>query len=71
MKWSHSKLALMLLITIFLVSYSCCQELEATTAPPTTNKEEEEEEEPVKKSCSIWCWIQKIVMFVISQLLSG
>lgn len=40
-------------------------------APTTTGEGEEEEEEPQKKGCSIWCWIQKIAMFVISQLLSG
>lgn len=34
-------------------------------------KEEDEENDTPKKSCSIWCWIQKIVLFVIQQLLSG
>lgn len=55
---------------ISLTSYAFCQD-DATTTPATTAQEEEEEEAPQKRSCSIWCWIQKIVMFVISQLLSG
>ncbi|CAH2088005.1 unnamed protein product [Euphydryas editha] len=59
-----------LFLFIALSSYAFCQD-DATTTPTTTVQEEEEEEAPQKRSCSIWCWIQKIVMFVISQLLSG
>ncbi|CAH4034961.1 unnamed protein product [Pieris brassicae] len=67
MKRFTYKLVLFLMVaTIMTVSY--CQE-ETTTAGTTAG--EEEEEEAVKRSCSIWCWIQKIAMFVISQLLSG
>ncbi|KAF9818199.1 hypothetical protein SFRURICE_003940 [Spodoptera frugiperda] len=51
-----------------LMTFVVCQD--ETTMPATTRAEEEEEEEP-KKGCSIWCWIQKIAMFVVSQLLSG
>ncbi|GBP38379.1 hypothetical protein EVAR_36332_1 [Eumeta japonica] len=51
-----------------LVVYVYSEEEPAST---TAKAEEEEEEEPPKRSCSIWCWIQKIAMFVISQLLSG
>ncbi|CAG4961036.1 unnamed protein product [Colias eurytheme] len=61
------KLALFLLVATLMTSYSFCQE--ETTAATTVA--EEEEEEPQKKGCSIWCWIQKIAMFIISQLLSG
>lgn len=64
-------LRLLVLLAIFLlISVSYCQD-DATTTPATTPGEEEEEEEPQKQGCSIWCWIQKIAMFVISQLLSG
>lgn len=69
-KQTVSKLLFLGVLAVFLVSFVSCQEEAATTAA-TTGKEEEEEEEPAKKSCSIWCWIQKIAMFVISQLLSG
>lgn len=69
-----SKKIFQLLIVLYLtfsVGFVLCQE--ETTVPATTKAEgeEEEEEEPQKKGCSIWCWIQKIAMFVISQLLSG
>lgn len=58
-----------ILLTLFM-AYVICED--ATTTPATTVQEEEEEEEvPQKRSCSIWCWIQKIAMFVISQLLSS
>lgn len=66
------RLLIVLSVTTLLYSLSFCQEEggDATTVATTGAKEEEEEEEP-KKGCSIWCWIQKIAMFVISQLLSG
>ncbi|KOB73306.1 hypothetical protein OBRU01_10937 [Operophtera brumata] len=65
------RLLIVLFISTLLYSVSFCQEGDVTTPAPTTPQEEEEEEEPAKKGCSIWCWIQKIAMFVISQLLSG
>lgn len=65
------RLLLVLFVTFSLVAFGVCDEEAATTTPATTAKDDEEEEEPEKKGCSIWCWIQKIAMFVISQLLSG
>lgn len=69
LKIKSIKLLFLILVLTVLLSITFCQEeAAATTAAPN---EEEEDEEPAKKSCSIWCWIQKIAMFVISQLLSG
>lgn len=70
LKLSYLKLIVLLFVLGVFMSYAVCQE-EATVTTTVAPKEEEEEEEPAKKGCSIWCWIQKIAMFVISQLLSG
>lgn len=56
-----------LVVSMIVYSFVICQE-ETTVA---TTAQEEEEEAPQKAGCSIWCWIQKIAMFIISQLLSG
>lgn len=71
MKSTILKLLIVLFLSSVLVSFCLCQEEEASSTAAATTKAEEEEEEPPKKGCSIWCWIQKIAMFVISQLLSG
>lgn len=65
------KISLVLVVVLTVTSLVGCQETEASPAATEEPKADEPVEEEEKKSCGIWCWIQKIALFVVSQLLSG
>ncbi|GBP38370.1 hypothetical protein EVAR_36323_1 [Eumeta japonica] len=55
-----------------IMAYVRCQEEigNVTEDYKEDGSEEQATEEPKKKACTIWCWIQKIVLFVVQQLLN-
>lgn len=53
-----------------LISSICDEVLSATDPVPSDVFEDNQSEDPEEnKACSIWCWIQKIVLFIVSELL--